>query len=100
MELKEQILESSAAEVSATKMWGIGLFCTLIVQSGAVFWWAAQIQSQNDYNTERINKLETGASVILSRESLNDVLLSRDNEIRNLQNQLNRIENKLDKISQ
>lgn len=46
-------------EISATHRWIIGLILTIIVQSGAVFFWAASMQAQVNQNTSDIAKVET-----------------------------------------
>lgn len=45
-------------ELSATHRWIIGLIATIILQSGAVFFWAATLQSRVDQNTKDIAKVE------------------------------------------
>jgi len=49
---------SPKEELSATHRWVIGLIATIIIQSGAVFFWAATLQSQVDQNTKDIAKVE------------------------------------------
>lgn len=46
-------------EVNATHRWIIGLVLTIILQSGAVFFWAASMQAQVAQNTSDIAKVET-----------------------------------------
>lgn len=45
-------------ELSATHRWIIGLIVTFIVQSGAVFFWAATLQAKVDQNSKDIAVVE------------------------------------------
>lgn len=49
---------SPREELSATHRWIIGLIVTFIVQSGAVFFWAATLQAQVDQNAKDISSIE------------------------------------------
>jgi hypothetical protein len=46
-------------ELSATHRWIIGLIVTLVIQSGAVFFWAATIQASVEQNSDDIIKIES-----------------------------------------
>lgn len=45
-------------EISATTRWGIGLIITILIQAGAIFFWAASLQSQVAQNTKDITGLQ------------------------------------------
>lgn len=49
---------SSREELSATHRWVIGLIGAMIIQGGAVFYWAATLQAQVDQNTKDIDKID------------------------------------------
>lgn len=49
---------SPREELSATHRWIIGLIVTFIVQSGAVFFWAATLQAKVDQNSKDIAAVE------------------------------------------
>jgi peptidoglycan hydrolase CwlO-like protein len=57
-------------EISNTTRWGVSLLLGLLVQSVAVFWWAAQLDSQVNENTKDITSLETKV------ENINDDIRS------------------------
>lgn len=45
-------------ELSATHRWIIGLIATFIIQSGAVFFWAATLQAEVNQNSKDIIAIE------------------------------------------
>lgn len=45
-------------EIANTTRWGVSLLIALIVQAGAVFYWAATIDSRVEQNTQDIAKIE------------------------------------------
>lgn len=49
---------SPQKELNATHRWVIGLIVTLVIQSGAVFFWAATLQASVDQNSEDIASIE------------------------------------------
>lgn len=49
---------SPREELSATHRWIIGLIVTFIVQSGAVFFWAATLQAEVNQNSKDIAAVE------------------------------------------
>lgn len=57
----QRMTHSSATpteELSATHRWIIGLIVTFIVQSGAVFFWAATLQAEVNQNSKDITAIE------------------------------------------
>jgi hypothetical protein len=58
MERMTQTTASPREELSATHRWIIGLIVTFIVQSGAVFFWAATLQAKVDQNSKDIAAVE------------------------------------------
>lgn len=104
--IEEKIVDR---EISATTRWGVGIIITIILQSAGVVWFIAGLNAKA-IETERIARensvsiksLQQGASVIMTRDQLNDILGSRDARLDNIekrqeymQNTLNRIESKL-----
>lgn len=49
---------SPREELSSTHRWVIGLIAALVLQSGAVFSWAATIQAKVDQNSKDIDSVE------------------------------------------
>ena len=49
---------SPQKELTATHRWVIGLIIALVVQSGAVFFWAATLQASVEQNKEDIVAIE------------------------------------------
>ena len=49
---------SPREELTATHRWIIGLIITFVIQSGAVFFWAATLQAQVDQNTKDIGIID------------------------------------------
>lgn len=45
-------------EIATTTRWGISLLIGLIIQTGAVFYWAAHLESRVEQNTADIAKVE------------------------------------------
>lgn len=87
-----------------------GVIITIIVQSLAIVWWASALSAQTNQNQHDITEIKqvinSSASITLTREQLNDILASRDSEIKSLnnnvedfktetRNSLSRIEQKL-----
>lgn len=91
-------------EISATARWGIGILIALAMQSGGmIYWfsaWSARTDASIDKNAQDIAELKKGAAVILTREQLDDVLLSRDTRLDNIEKSVGRIEVKLDRLNQ
>lgn len=50
---------SPQKELNATHRWVVGLIITLVIQSGAVFFWAATLQASVDQNKKDIASIET-----------------------------------------
>ena len=95
-------------EISATSKWAIGILLGLALQTGGFVWWfsswSANVDSQlietrkiAEANQSDVSALKQGASVILSREQLDDILSSRDIRITNIERTVERIEKKLDR---
>ncbi len=59
-----QVSKVPTQELNSTHRWVIGLFITLIVQSGAVFFWAATLQAQVSQNQKDIAAVEAKVSTI------------------------------------
>lgn len=87
-----------------------GIIITILLQSFCVVWWASKLQAQTQQNTDAISSIQSqynsSASVTLTRDQLNDILGSRDAQIKALQDSLDdfkkevrislsRVENKL-----
>lgn len=81
----------------------------LIVQTSAAVWWAATATADIKAVKEKVDALDvqinSGTSVYLTREQINDILGVRDEQIRTLQRDVTDIKNasvrtelKLDKI--
>lgn len=77
--------EQEEKEISSTHKWVIGLFLTVIIQSGAVFFWAATIQAQVTQNKEDITKIETKVDDI--NDDIRAILIG----IEELKGQLNKL---------
>ena len=78
-------------EVSATHRWIIGLVLTIIIQSGAVFFWAATIQAQVQQNAENIEDALTqdqAALIIQQIEQLKDSVETKNKTIEKLDERL------------
>ena len=58
MQRMTQTAASPREELSATHRWIIGLIATFIIQSGAVFFWAATLQAKVDQNSKDIAAVE------------------------------------------
>lgn len=89
-------------EISTTTRWGIGIIIAIISQSMAFVWFLSDLNSkavETDkiarMNAQSIASLQQGASVILTREQLDDILSSRDARLDNIERALVRIEGKL-----
>lgn len=93
-------------EISTTKRWAIGIIIIIVVQTAAFIWAAALAFAQVEQNKTDIGTLKNSASVILSRENVEDILSGRDEKIEALKDELSdfklevrgallRIENKL-----
>lgn len=64
---------SPREEISATHRWIIGLVITIIIQSGAVFFWAATIQAQVAQNEKDIASIQLQVTNI--NEDIREVLI-------------------------
>lgn len=89
-------------EISATTRWGIGIIITIIIQSAGAIWFIAGLNAKTietakiaGQNSEAIKSLQQGASVILTRDQLDDILGSRDARLDSIEKTLVRIESKL-----
>ena len=77
---------------------GLGIICAIVLQTVAVAWYFAQQDATIRQHSEAIAKLESGTSVYISRDQLDDLLGARDEKTANIEKTLIRIELKLDKI--
>lgn len=92
--------EVQKKEIATTIRWGIGIILTILCQSAAFVWYIAHLDSVVTQHTEAIAKLESGTSVYISRDQLDDLLGARDEKTANIEKSLLRIESKLDKVIQ
>lgn len=70
----------------------------IILQTVTVAWYFAQQDATIRQHGIEIAKLQSGVSVYISRDQLNDLLGARDEKTANIERSLSRIEGKLDKI--
>ena len=70
---EESVEKMVDREVSATTRWGVGLMVTILIQAGAIFFWAATIQAQVAQNTEDIDALQTKVESI--EDDIRDILV-------------------------
>lgn len=90
--------ETSRKEIAATVRWGVGIIIAIITQTVVIAWYFAQQDATLRQHGMAIAKLESGTSVYINREQLNDLLGARDEKTANIERSLSRIESKLDKI--
>ena len=64
MSMETKMEQLADREISATTRWGVGLSITILIQAGALFFWAATIQSQVEQNTKELTKLDARVSTI------------------------------------
>lgn len=89
-------------EISATTRWGIGIIITILFQSAGIVWFVAGLNAKAieteklaKENAVSIKSLQQGASVIMTRQQLDDILSPRDTRLDNIEKTLIRIESKL-----
>jgi len=87
-------------EIATTVRWGIGILLAIIGQTVTVAWFFAQQDATIQQHALAIAKLESGTSVYINREQLDDLLGARDEKTANIEKTLIRIEGKLDKAIQ
>ena len=90
--------ELEKKEIATTVRWGIGIILAIILQTITVAWYFAQQDATIQQHSLAISKLESGTSVYISRDQLDDLLGARDEKTANIEKSLYRIESKLDKI--
>lgn len=95
---RDVINQATDREISATARWGIGIILALFIQTAGAIWWASDISSRVYQNEVEITQLRNGASVILTREQLNDILGIRDTRLDNIESSIKRMEDKIDRI--
>lgn len=85
-------------EITTTIRWALYIIIAIVLQTIAVAWYFAQQDATIRQHSLAISKLESGSSVYISREQLDDLLGARDEKTANIEKSLLRIEGKLDKI--
>lgn len=90
-------------EIRLAKNTALTLIILLVSNIGGSAWYLAQLSSSVQQNTATIAQLEIDlsntSSVNISRQQLEDILSLRDEQIANLQQSLQRIESKLDRMN-
>lgn len=86
-------MEWTSKKLSAT------VLIFLVVQSATIVWWAATVSAQTKQNTEDILDIKNSLVIPLTRDQLDDILGSRDVRIANIEQSVNRIEAKLDRLN-
>ena len=97
-----EIRELSDREIKNTTWWGRGISLALIIQIVAIIWYGAQLDAQVKQNTDDIaslaSRIDNNATVSISREQLEDILGSRDQQLDNLESAIIRMEQKINRL--
>lgn len=101
-----RVEDMTKREINTTRRWGLSLFFAILVQTIGIVWWAADLSKQVEFNTFDIVEIRKEQRVYLTREQIEDIFGSRDQQIASLQTNvagiqaaLIRIEDKLDRLN-
>lgn len=90
--------DDTRTEINTTVRWGIGIILAIFAQTGAGIWYFSQLDATVEQHSTDIKNLQSGTSVYISRDQLDDLLGARDEKTANIEKSLLRIEGKLDRI--
>lgn len=99
LSMTEHKTDTPETRKSGTVNLSLSIIIAILIQTSGIVWWASQVSAQVATNTDNIttiqDSLTANAAIVLTRQQLDDILGARDARLDNIEQQLDRIENKL-----